>query len=162
MRTPVCSVCAKSNALCQSCESKIKKGELAPVDVELSNFFHERYKDLDAEFVGSFTTKDFIILFMRGKVGAVVGRGGRGVSEISHKLGKRVKIVNLDDDIRRIASEIVFPAAVLGINTLFKENKEVVKVRIAKKNFGRIPIDITSLERVFLKLFSKTVQITFE
>ena len=37
---PICDICAKTGVLCGACETKLEKGEITPLDVELSGVLY--------------------------------------------------------------------------------------------------------------------------
>jgi transcription antitermination factor NusA-like protein len=92
----------------------------------------------------------------------VIGREGSGARELSAKLGKRIKIINADSDLKNTIADIINPLELLGINTLFKNGAETCKIRVSKKNFAHISVDITSLEKILANLMKKQVMISFE
>ena len=162
MRTIICSFCAKSGVLCPACEAKLKSGEITKEDIEICKYLYSRFENVDAEYIGSFSTKNFLILLMKGDVGSIVGKSGKGVQEMKKKFGKKIKIINLDMDKNGIVSDLIYPATLIGINLLFKEGKEVLRIRIKKDDLMKIPIDITSLNKILSNIFKKDVLISFE
>lgn len=162
MQTPICVFCAKTNVLCDNCEKKIKDGAISKFDVDFSKYLYEKYDELDIEYVSSFLTKDFAILFFKGEVGTIVGKGGRNALELGKRFGKRVKVINLNMDIKQIISDILYPVTLLGMNTIFTSGGEISKIRLPKREMMRIPIDISSMEKILNNLLHKKIRITFE
>lgn len=162
MQTPVCSFCAKTDVLCEHCESRLKNKEISELDVEISKYLIDKYSEIEVEYVSSFQAKDFLLLFFKGNVGAIVGKNGKGAFEIGKKFGKKVKIIKLDSDTHQIITDIITPVELLGVNTLFTGEKEVYKIRLAKKDMVRIPFDIDSLQKILMKILKKEVQFVFE
>lgn len=162
MKTPICEICARTDTMCGSCETRLRGGEINQADVEISKLLYKKYAEIDAEYLSSFLTRNFAILSFRGNAGAIVGRGGRGAAEISTMISRKVKIINLDNDTKKIISDILHPAILVGINEIFATDGEIYKVRIRKKDFPRLPIDLGSLEKLFMNILSKRVRIVFE
>ena len=162
MKTPFCTLCLQSNVLCDFCDSKLSRGELTQLDIDLSNYLSENHDGLDAEYLSSFSSDKVLILFMRGDVGRVVGAGGKGAIKLSRLQNKRVKIINLGADLKSIISAILYPAKLVGVNTLFKDGSELSRVRVSRKESLRIPFDRKSLENVLAKVTAKKVRLVFE
>ncbi|MEM2974719.1 MAG: hypothetical protein QW112_03820 [Candidatus Micrarchaeia archaeon] len=162
MQIPICTFCVKADTLCTHCEGKLREGRISQLDVELSKYLYEKYGHLDIEYVSSFSTKDMAILFFKGNIAPIVGREGRGALEIGERIGKKVKIIDLNRDIKKVISDIIYPVALLGLNTIFTNEGEVSKIRLAKKDLVRIPFDINSMEKVLLGLMQRRIKIAFE
>ena len=162
MQTPICTFCAKTNVLCGHCEKKLKEGKISQTDIEISKYLYDKYPELNLEYVSSFITKDMAILFFKGNIGPIVGKGGREVLELGKKIGKRIKIINLDADIKKIISDIIYPVTLVGINTIFTNDGEISKIRLAKSDLMRIPFDINSLEKILFNLLNKKIRVAFE
>ena len=162
MQTPICEFCAKTDTLCGNCEKKLKDGTLTKLDVDFIKYLYERHLSLDIEYVSSFAARDAVVLFFKGEVGAIVGRGGKSAMELSKKFGKRVKVINLNNDIKKVISDIIYPVTLMGINTVFTQEGEVSKIRLAKKEMMSIPFDISSLEKILFNLMQKRIRISFE
>jgi len=162
MQTPICTFCAKTNVLCDYCEKKLQEGKISQLDVELSKYLYEKYNELDMKYISSFNARDSIVLFFKGDIGPIVGKGGRSVLELSKKFGKRVKIIDLNADIKKIISDIIYPVSLLGINAVFTNEGEISKIRLDKKDLMRIPFDINSLEKILFQLLQKKIRVVFE
>lgn len=164
MLTPICSECAKSGsveALCSACAAKLSSGQISEQDIAISNFLHTRYPELNIEFLSSFSTQKFLVLFMRGKVARIIGDGS-SIAALEERVGKRIKIINIDHDVRRIVSDLIYPATLIGVNTLFGCGEESYKIRIAKEDLGRFPFEINALRPLLSMALKKEVQILFE
>jgi transcription antitermination factor NusA-like protein len=162
MQTPICTFCAKTSVLCDHCEKNLKEGKISQIDVDLSKYLYEKHTDLELEYVSSFNARDSVVLFFKGDIGRIVGKGGRSVLELSKKFGKRVKIINLNEDIKKVISDIIYPVSLLGINSVFTNDGEISKIRLEKKDLMRIPFDISSLEKILFQLLHKKIRIVFE
>jgi len=165
IKTPFCSVCLKSGVTCAACESNIKE-KYSQFDFDICKYLYEKFSKhnikSDLEYITSFRTKDAAILFMRGDIGSVIGHRGNGVKEISQKFGKRIKVVNLNNNIKDVISDIINPLELLGINKIFKDGTEKYKIRVSKKNIMQISFDIPTLEKVLNFLFNADVLLSFE
>lgn len=162
MQTPICEFCAKTDTLCGNCEKKLRDGALTKLDVDFIKYLYERHPDLDIEYVSSFAARDAVILFFKGEIGAIVGKGGKSAMELSKKFSKRVKIINLNNDIKKVISDITYPVTLMGINTVFTQEGEVSRIRLSKREMMSIPFDISSLEKILFSLMQKRIRISFE
>lgn len=164
MLIPVCNECAKvgsTDALCAACATKLSTGQINEHDIAISNFLFTNYPDFDIEFLSSYTTQKCILLFMRGKVARIIGDGS-SIAALEKKIGKKVKVINVDHDFKKIVSDIIYPATLLGINIIFGSKQENYKIRIAKEDLGKFPFEINAFQRLFSTALKKNVQIIFE
>jgi len=76
---------------------------------------------------------------------------------------KTVRIVEKVNDLKASASQLLSPARVLGVNTLWLPDGTVqYVVRVAKNEKRFLPSGTTELERALSKLYSTTVKIRVE
>ncbi len=162
LKSPLCSFCIDSGTLCNACEKKLEDGMVTKLDLELIKFLNEKYHDFDVEYLSSFEGRDIIIIFMKGDIGGIVGKGGKGALELKKIFGKKIKIINMNGKIKEVVSDIIHPIKLVGINTVYKADKELIKIRFLKKDFAKMPIDINSLKKILFNLFDKDIEIVFE
>lgn len=165
MKTPICDLCAKTNALCSGCEGRVKDGRISELDVKISrllNKLRDEYKLDNADFYKAVDLGKVVLVLTKGDVGILIGREGKVVSEISNEVGKKVRIAEVSGDLRKTVSDIVVPVRVSGINTVYKEGKEAYRVRIPKNEGRHLPMDVQTLETALKQLFEADVTISFE
>ncbi|MFQ6051746.1 MAG: transcription elongation factor NusA [Candidatus Hydrothermarchaeota archaeon] len=168
MEFPVCSICVKSDLLCPGCEYKLEKGEISELDVEISRALYgmkDKYKTLrDISFKRSICKDDFVaIIIKEGKVGGLIGKGGKIIKTLSKRIGKTIRVIEDTKDEKVIAQELLTPAQVRGINIVFlPDGKERFKVRISKDDEKRLPADMKVLEEILCLLTGKYMEIVPE
>jgi transcription antitermination factor NusA-like protein len=86
-KTPICSVCLKSDILCLGCKRKLEEGKISPLDVKISRALFElaqKYRGLDSiTFKRAIEVEGLIVLLVgRGEINIVVGKGGRIVRKL--------------------------------------------------------------------------------
>ncbi len=165
MKIPICDLCAKSNALCSGCEERLKEGRLSELDVTISRLLQklsDTYNLQGADFYKAVDLDRLVIVLTKGDVGVLIGREGKVVSEISTAVGKKVRIAEVSGDMHKTVSDIVVPARLLGINTVFGDGKQKYRVRLAKNEIRQLPADAKTLEKALGQLFESDVLISFE
>jgi len=103
-----------------------------------------------------------VLVLTRGEAGLLIGKEGKIVSELSHALGRKVRIVEVVGDVKKSVADVIMPAQLLGINQVFHDGKEITKVRIARSEAANLPIDISTLEKALRSLIGNEVQLVFE
>lgn len=165
MKTPFCDSCVKSAAPCGGCQKRIRAGELAQLDFEVAQILYkinEKHNISEASFVRALDLGRVVLIMTEGEVGLLIGRGGVVVSQISSALNKKVRIVQSSADVRKSISDIILPARLLGINTMWHGGQEVVKVRLSSHDFHQLPIEKDTLEKVIGGWMGKPATIEFE
>ena len=165
MKTPVCDSDVRSGELCPECKAKIAAGKISELDFEVAQILfkiNERYNISNASFIKAIDLGRVVLILTTGEVGLLIGKDGKIVAELSHSLGKKVRIAEAGGDVKKTIADIVMPARLLGINKVFHEGREVMKVRLARDDMAHLPLDLSSLERMLRSLLEDDVKISFE
>jgi len=165
MDVPICELCLKSNVLCSGCNEKLKKGKISELDVKISRLLYklkDKYKLDDADFTKAVDLGRVVLVLTKRNVGALIGKDGKVVSEISQVAGKKVRVAELSGDVKKTIADIVAPAKILGINKIYRKDESVYKVRFSRKEIGQLPVDINSLEKALKSLLESDVMVVFE
>lgn len=165
MKIPICDICAKSGVICSGCEEKLRKGQLTEADVAASKLLYklkEKYNLESADISKVLDLGRLILVLTKGDVGVLIGREGKVVSELSHAFGKKVRIAEMSGDVKKTISDIILPAKLLGINTVYKGGEKRFRVRFLRSEIKQIPVDINTLEKALNSIMDAKVQIAFE
>jgi transcription antitermination factor NusA-like protein len=165
MKTPICDLCAQSGALCSGCRQKLSEGKVSDLDVQVSGLLwkiNEKHNISEARFIKAVDLGRVILILTDGDVGILIGREGKVVSELSHALGKKVRIAESSGDVRKTLEDILMPVKLLGINKVYHEGREVQKVRLPRADMHRLPVDIPTLEQVLRSFLNSEVKVSFE
>lgn len=165
MKTPICDADLRSGELCPDCRSKLASGKITQLDVDVALILfriNERYNITNASFVKAVDLGRVVLILTQGEVGLLIGKQGKIVAELSEALGKKVRIAEMQGDVKKTIADIITPARLLGINKVFHNGREVMKVRLSKADLPHLPLDLPSLERVLHSLLEDEVKISFE
>ncbi len=167
MKTPLCSLCLKSDFLCSGCSQKMLDGIITKTTVDISRFLYNLSKKItslqDITILDIITTSNsLIILTEKGDGAKVVGKNGKIVKMLAEKTGKSIRVLENSDNFEEIIKGLVFPVKIKGINTLYKVEKEEKKIIISKKDKNRVPFNETSFRTVVKKLTGQDVILHFE
>ncbi|HHW17039.1 MAG TPA: transcription elongation factor NusA [Methanothermobacter sp.] len=163
MGLPICDVCLKSGILCQGCEDKLKSGEVSELELEISKVLY-RLAEGKLGFKRAIDMGDVVIIITdRDQVGKLIGKGGKIVRTISRAIGKRVRIVGEDSDLKSVAEDVLAPARISGINIVYgKDGKEKFKIRVIKEDARRIPASLDVLNRIIKRLTGEETTIVVD
>jgi transcription antitermination factor NusA-like protein len=165
MNTPVCDSDLKSGELCPSCKKKLEEGKITQLDFDIAQILfkiNDRYNISNASFYKALDLGRVVLVLTHGEVGLLIGKQGKVVSEISSALGKKVRIAEASGDVKKTIADIIMPARLLGINKVFHNGREVMKVRIAHTDIAQLPLDQKSLYIVLRSLLEDEVKVSFE
>lgn len=168
MKIPLDHVCVRTGVLCPRCQRLVESGEVEKYEVdvmrELLNL-EERpdFKFLkDAKYVKSILTRNMLVLIIEAADSnihpRILGRLGRALSE---KLNTRVRVINkAHGDLREIARQLMYPARVIGVNTLWLPDGTVEHiVRIPRSDSRYLPANTAVLEDILSKITGMNVRI---
>lgn len=163
MELPICDVCLKSGILCQGCEKKLKSGEITPVELDIAIIL---YKLGDGK-IGFKKTIDMgellVIVTDKDQVGKLIGKGGKIVRAISKEIGKKVRVVGEDSDLKSVAKDLLAPARISGINIVYgKDGREKYKIRVKKEDARRIPSKLEQLNSIIKLLTDEETMVVVD
>ena len=161
MSLPICSICAKTKVLCSKCESKLQKGEISELDVDISKLLYELGEG-EIGFERAIDTQNFIIILTNKKnIGKIIGKGGDNIRHLSNTLGKQIRVIGTGD-LEEILYDFVAPAKVKSVNKVYKTDGSVTKrVKIEKRDKKKLRMDLTEIEKLIRSLTDDDIEIVY-
>jgi transcription antitermination factor NusA-like protein len=140
MVLPVCDVCLKSGILCQGCENKLESGEISQIDLDIAKVLF-KLGDGKIGFKKTIEVGDIVIIVTdKDQVGKLIGKNGKIVRELSKTIGKKIRVVGQDADLKSVSKDILAPARVSGINIVYgKDGEEKYKIRVMQEDSRKLP-----------------------
>jgi transcription antitermination factor NusA-like protein len=162
METPICAICAKTGVLCTACETKLEKGQISALDVELSKILYETGLE-GAGFDKVIERGEYaIILTKKENIGKIIGKGGENIRSLSKRLGKKIRVIgaeNLQDAIH----DFIAPARISSINTVYTpEGGKIKRIRINGADRKKLRMDIKEIQNLLSSLTTDRVELSFE
>lgn len=171
MRIPLDHVCVKTGVLCPRCERLVSLGEVAAFEVDVMRGLLELEEKVDfrflkeARYVKSLEENNMLVLVIElpdlNMHPRVLARLGRALSE---KIKRKVRVINVTSgNLRTIAAQLMHPARVIGVNTLWLPDGTVqYVVRILKSDNRYLPASRDTLEQILSSIAGKAVKIRVE
>ena len=144
-KLPICYFDARTGMLCANCEARLRKGEITQADVEASKAvaqLSERIPELgrstlrrafeaNGSYVLEFEQQDVAMLRSKAEIQTELGAALKG----------KVWLVGAGSNDRKFLEDVLFPARVLTVNTVWlpdggKKTKVIVPARRSERRIG--------------------------
>jgi transcription antitermination factor NusA-like protein len=168
MKTPICNIDIRSGFLCSRCQDKLDRGLITQLDIDIAKellSLEDKTPGLkDIEFKKAVDTGSMVIIIIgKGNVPEALGSKGKAVKELEKRFNKKFRVIEENSNIRKTIEDMVTPAALLGINTLWLPDGSLEKkVRIRVDDSKKLPTDIRVLEEAVKSLTGERIRIVFE
>lgn len=166
MQAPICEVCLKSDILCSGCQEKLNTGKISQNDVEITRYLYglsEKMRSIrDIKIIRAIDCGTLIIITGIGDAAKLVGRKGVIVKKIAKEFKKSIRILEEAPNFKDFIEELISPASISGINTLFRENQEVYKIRVPATQKNQVLITPEGFSQIISNFYNRKVEIIFE
>jgi len=166
MQTPICEVCLKSDILCSGCQEKLNTGKITQYDVNVARYLYnlsERMRSIrNIKIIRSIDCGTLIIITGIGDAAKLVGRDGVIVKKIAKEFKKSIRILEEAPNFRDFIEELISPASITGINTLFRENQEVYKIRVPATQKNQVLLTPEGFSQIISNFYNRKVELVFE
>jgi transcription antitermination factor NusA-like protein len=135
-------------------------------DIELSRYLYglsERMRSIrDIKILRVIDCGTLIIITGIGDAARLVGKDGVVVKKIAKDFKKSIRILEEAHTFKDFVENLLSPAPISGINTLYKEDKEVYRIKIpsVQKNNVLIPPEIFS--QIIFNFYNLKAELVFE
>lgn len=164
MKAPICEVCLKTeDILCPADEKKLEEGIITELDVKISRMLYKLLGDADVEFKKAVEAGDLIVLIVgEDDVPIVIGKGGKNIKYLTRELGKRVRVIESTDDVKKLAVDLLYPAGVFGVNVVYKpDGGQYYKVLVFSRDKSKLPEKSEVLESILTQITGVETKISF-
>jgi len=164
VKAPICEVCLKTeDILCPADEKKLEEGIITELDVKISRMLYKLLGDADVEFKKAVEAGDLIVLIVgEGDVPIVIGKGGKNIKYLTRELGKRVRVIESTDDVKKLAVDLLYPAGVFGVNVVYKpDGGQYYKVLVFSRDKSKLPEKSEVLESILTQITGVETKISF-
>ncbi|RLG84008.1 MAG: transcription elongation factor [Thermoprotei archaeon] len=166
MKYPLDRICIKSGILCPRCQRLVDSGIVdryeIPIMKELIDLEERVFKELrKGNYKKAYQSGDLIVIVVEGiSDPKALDRAGK---ELSHRLNAKVKIVERTGDTRRLVEQVVYPATLLGVNSLWlPDGSEQIIIRIYRRDQRFISGKKRHYEDILGQILGKPVRIRLE
>ncbi len=171
MKGPCCIEDARKGVLCEKCEAKLAEGKLTALDFEVLKAIVKLDQTIifaDLEIHKTSEVEDLLLIYCKGNIGALIGREGKNIKELSNKLGienkpKRIKIVENTGDERKTIQNILGKGVrIIAITKTYSPNSEkTCKVMVSKNDKNQLWTPKESLESIINDILGTKIELAF-
>ncbi|BCU68300.1 transcription elongation factor NusA [Sulfolobales archaeon HS-7] len=167
MKLPLDYVCINSGLLCDRCQSLVDEGQIDDFEIEVMKSLIEiegEVRELkDSTYNKSLQVNNLIIVVVTSGPDMTQQKWVKVAKMLHEKLGKKVRIIENTNNIKQGVIQVMFPARVLGVNTVWLPDGSVQHiVRITKEDKKVLPASDSELETLLSKLYSTQIKIRAE
>ncbi len=171
MKIPLDQICVKSGVLCPRCQGLVDSRVVEPYEIEVMNALLELENNTEFKFLKEATyykavrSDGFMVLLIElpdsYTTPRLISKLDKQLSEI---LGVKVRVIDKSsNNIKHIALQLIMPARVSGINTLWlPDGSTQYIVRIPKSDSRYLPASKEVIEEVLTNLIGNSVRIRTE
>ncbi|MBE9391724.1 transcription elongation factor NusA [Fervidicoccus fontis] len=168
MKIPLDYICVKTGVLCPRCQRLVDSGKVdkkeIPVMKALIELEEEKeFKFLkDLNYIRTIWSEDLCVIVVKSDTQSQY-QLKKVAKALSEKLNVRVQIVEDTRDLKKLASELLSPVRIVGVNTIWlPDGTTEYVIRISKYDARALPTKVEVLEDVFHKLFKSPAKIKME
>ncbi|MBS3054670.1 MAG: hypothetical protein J4431_03985 [Candidatus Aenigmarchaeota archaeon] len=144
----ICRFCRGTSVLCQSCLKNVREGKTTQLEVDVARALHS--VDPEADYESVTDGSRIVITAKKGAASKIIGKGGRGVKKMEDALKRKVKILEVTDDRKKMAEDMLM-VPVIGVNVLY-DGKEKLRLRVSRRYASRVSRgSLDSLSRIYGK-----------
>ncbi len=167
MKMPLDHICLKSGVLCPRCRKLVESGVVADYEVEIMRGILEleeknpEFRALkDGTYIKSYRVDSFVVLMVEVPENVSTQTLTKLARALSEKLGMKIRVVKKVNDMKLVIAQIVAPARVNGVNSLWLPDGTVQHiVRISRYDAKLLPASIEALEKLFKEIFGEDIRI---
>ena len=166
MQAPICEVCLRSSILCSACQEKLNSGKISQKDVEISRYLYDLSDKMrsirDIKILRVVDCGSLIIITGRGDAAKLVGKGGVVVKKIAKDFKKSIRILEEAHTFKDFVEELLSPAPISGINTLYKDDIEIYRIKIPAIQKNNMMITPEIFSQIISNFYKLKAEIIFE
>ena len=144
----ICNICLKNDILCSVCEGNVKAGNISKSELTIL----KEASKTGVSIIKMVENNSMVVIIVdKGFSKPLIGKNGEIVKNFQNLLGKRVKILEQDDEKKMIENMLMVP--IIGTNIIYSGD-EKYRIRIEKTLRSKVHEDrLENLEKILNKKF---------
>jgi transcription antitermination factor NusA-like protein len=144
----------------------IEQGLMTADEVEIARYIYrlsEKMKSIrDVKVLKIINSDALIIVTGRGDAPKLVGKSGAVVKKIAQRFKKSIRILEESSNFEDFVEELIFPTPVNGINTLYRNNEEIIRIRVPAVQRNHLLLKPESFSKIISSFYNKKAELIFE
>jgi transcription antitermination factor NusA-like protein len=144
----------------------IEQGLMTADEVEIARYIYrlsEKMKSIrDVKVLKIINSDALIIVTGRGDAPKLVGKSGAVVKKIAQRFKKSIRILEESSNFEDFVEELIFPTPVNGINTLYRNNEEIIRIRVPAVQKNHLLLKPESFSKIISSFYNKKAELIFE
>jgi len=166
MKSPLCEECLKNKILCSECKKKVESNLISRDEIDVLKFIYKlslKNPSLSGIKIVKVMNRDVLLIITgRGDAAKLVGKGGSIVKLIAKNFKKSIRILEQASDFKEFVEELVNPAVVSGINTLYREDEEIIRIRVPEFHRSHMLLSPEDFSQIVSHFFKRKAELVFE
>jgi transcription antitermination factor NusA-like protein len=168
MKIPLDYLCVKSGLLCNRCQNLVDSGQVDNFEINVMKILLDledtQFKELkDSTYYKAIKVNNLLILLVGSGPSMTIQKWIKIAKVLQEKLGMKVRIIEKTSNIKSSAVQLLSPARVLGVNTVWLPDGSVQYViRVSRTERRLLPADALVLESALSKIHDTRVKIRVE
>jgi transcription antitermination factor NusA-like protein len=135
-------------------------------EVEIARYIYrlsDKMKSIrDVKVLKIINSDALIIVTGRGDAPKLVGKSGAVVKKIAQRFKKSIRILEESSNFEDFVEELIFPTPVNGINTLYRNNEEIIRIRVPAVQKNHLLLKPESFSKIISSFYNKKAELIFE
>jgi len=144
----------------------IEQGLMTADEVEIARYIYrlsDKMKSIrDVKVLKIINSDALIIVTGRGDAPKLVGKSGAVVKKIAQRFKKSIRILEESSNFEDFVEELIFPTPVNGINTLYRNNEEIIRIRVPAVQRNHLLLKPESFSKIISSFYNKKAELIFE
>ncbi len=165
VQLPICDRCASTEELCEVDREKLEKGYITEFDVQVARILYDMDKYFrigdEVELIRAYDLGSFVLIVIRGEIGRLIGKKGKVLKELRNRIGKPVRIVEVDVDEKKTVQDLFSGVRVIGVSRGMTPSGPSYTIYILRRDAKFLPFPFKDMEKALKVLLNKQVRIEF-
>lgn len=166
MKIPLDVICVKSGVLCPRCRRVIDSGEHLEIEVDVMRYLLElennnNFRFLkNASYVKSYRVDSTLVIVLELQESIPKLSIVRLSKALEEKIKMRIRIVQKTSDPKTFISQLISPARIQGIDSVWTPDGAVQHiVRIPKSDAKLLPLKIDAIESLLNSIYNEIYRV---
>jgi transcription antitermination factor NusA-like protein len=149
-------------------------GKMSQIELDVSRFLHNLSNEIHSlsevrlrrvialDSAGDGKPSVLLLIAGDGDGARLVGKSGAVVKALAKQFGRSIRVIEESPNIRIFVNNLLSPAIVTGINTVWRSGSELYRIRVPESHRRRLAIAPEIVPQIIQGLYSAPTELVFE